>query len=145
MAPRKNARKKKQRAGGAAKRKARPARVPPSRDPDSPPSRLRRFVEQTLRADPGLTMPGLLDALNAWAKLGHTHLGYTLWGGEKPFGPHYIGQLVQEDWARKLGSNELRHQARYFRDNPDKDLDDLARETRARLEALRARDAAKHE
>jgi hypothetical protein len=107
--------------------------------------RLRRFIEQTLRADPGLTLPGLLDATNAWARQGHTHEGHKLWPGQRPLGPHYLGLLLREEWAAKLGSAELRRQARFFRENPDKDLDDLARETRARMEAMRARDAEQRE
>jgi len=141
MAPARNARRKqKRRAIGKPTERPKPLA-----DPDAPGPRLRRFVEQTLRADPGLTLPGLLDAANAWAKQGHTHMGYRLWSGERPFGPHYMGLLLREGWAAKLGSEELRRQARFFRENPDKDLDDLARETRARLEALRARDAEKRE
>src|SRR3954467_5692381 len=103
--------------------------------------RLRRFIEGTLRVNPDLTMPGLLDAVNAWARKGHTHKGYKLWPGDRPFGPHYLGLLLREDWAAKLVSEELRYQARFLRENPDKDLEDLARETRARVEALRAREA----
>jgi hypothetical protein len=107
--------------------------------------RLRRFIEKTLRADPGMTLPGLLDATNAWARQGHTHLGYALWPGDRPFGPHYLELLLREEWAAKLGSSELRRQARFFRENPDKNLDDLRSETQARLEALRAREAEKKE
>ena len=90
-------------------------------------------------------LPGLLDVTNGWAKRGHTHLGYKLWPGDRPFGPHYLGRLLHEDWAANLGSAELRRQARFFRENPDRDLDDLARETRARLEALHSRDAERRE
>jgi hypothetical protein len=117
----------------------------PPRDPNRPGARLRRFIEQALRADPGLTLPELLDATNAWAKQGHTHKGYVLWSGDRPFGPHYLGLLLREEWAARLGSGELRQQARFFRENPDKSLEDLARATQARLEAMRARDAAKRE
>lgn len=88
-------------------------------------------------------MPALLDAANAWARKGHTHRGYALWPGDRPFGPHYLGLLLKEDWAAKLASPELRKQARFFRDNPDKDIDDLMLEKRARLEALRERHARK--
>jgi hypothetical protein len=150
MAPGKNTRRKKNSAAAKAKnpKSAKPKYQRASRrsaDPNSPGMRLRRFIEQTLREDPRLTLPGLLEATNAWARQGHTHLGYKLWTGERPFGPHYLGRLLQEAWAAKLASDELRRQARFFRENPDKDLDDLARDTRARLEALRARDAAKRE
>ncbi len=115
------------------------------RDPDSPGMRLRRFIEQTLRGSPQMTLPELLDAANEWARQGHTHKGYALWPGERPFGPHYLGLLLREDWAAKLGSQELRRQARIFRENPDKSLEDLAGESRERLAELRAREAEKRE
>lgn len=141
MPPGKNARRKQKASGG--KRPSPPVRRPPKPppDPNSPGARLRRFLEETLRADRGITMPALLDTANAWARQGHTHLGYALWPGDRPFGPHYLGLLLKEDWAAKLASPELRKQARFFRDNPDKDLDDLKLETRARIEALRERRA----
>jgi hypothetical protein len=72
-------------------------------------------------------------------------MGYALWRRERPFGPHYLGQLLREEWAAKLGSAVLLRQARFFRENPDKNLDDLRPETQARLEALRAREAKKRE
>ena len=134
---------------GAVATKAKPTKVArpakASGDPNSPGMRLRRFIEQTLRADRGLSLPGLMDAANAWARQGHTHLGYKLWGGERPFGPHYLGLLLREDWAAKLGSEELRDQARFFRENPDKDLDDLRARNAGPTRGLRARDAEKRE
>lgn len=147
MAPGKNARRK-QRLAAAKKQKARneaprtPARA---RDPNAPGMRLRHFIELALRADPGITLAGLLDATNAWANQGHTHMGYALWTGDPPFGPHYLGHLLREEWAAKLGSSELHRQARFFRENPDKNFDDLRSERQARLEALRAREAEKKE
>jgi hypothetical protein len=143
MTPGKNAgRKQKSPATRSAKPGAR-ARKPakPAGDPNSPGMRLRRFIEQALRDDRSMAMPELLAATNEWAKQGHTHMGYKLWPGDRPFGPPYLGLLLREDWAAKLASPELRAQARFFRENPDKDLDDLARVTRARLEALRERSA----
>ena len=117
------------------------ARVPP--DPESPPMRVRRFVEEALRAEPEMTMTGLVAAANAWAERGHTHKGYALWPGPEPFGPHYLGLLLREEWAAKIGSEELRRQARYFRANPEKNLADLASETQSAIDAARSREAEK--
>lgn len=111
-------------------------------DSESPRLRLQRFVEDALAANPDLTLSGLLDAANAWAREGHTHKGYQLWAGEQPFGPHYLAMFLQTGRARKLASPELRRQARFIKENPDRTLEDLERETRA---AIRARLAAEEE
>lgn len=143
MAPGKNAGRKQSPPATKPAQPGARARNPakPAGDPNSPGMRLRRFIEQTLRDDRSIAMPALLEATNQWAKQGHTHMGYKLWPGDRPFGPPYLGLLLREDWAAKLASRELRAQARFFRENPDKDLDDLAGVTRARLQALKERSA----